>query len=60
MRTESRGSHYRADYPERNDAEWMTNLFVTREGEELRIAKKWVNEAVGWTDRGKVTIMPWG
>ena len=22
-RTESRGSHFREDYPERNDAEWM-------------------------------------
>jgi succinate dehydrogenase/fumarate reductase flavoprotein subunit len=23
MRTESRGSHWRTDHPERNDAEWM-------------------------------------
>jgi L-aspartate oxidase len=60
MRTESRGSHYRADYPERDDANWMTNLFVTREDRELRLTRKWVNEAQGWTDRGKVTIMPWG
>ena len=60
MRTESRGSHYRADYPERDDAQWLTNLFVTREGGELKLAKKWVNEAHGWSDLGKVTIMPWG
>jgi fumarate reductase (CoM/CoB) subunit A len=60
MRQESRGSHYRADYPERDDAQWLTNLFVTREGGELKLAKKWVNEAHGWSDLGKVTIMPWG
>lgn len=62
-RTESRGSHYRSDYPERDDANWMTNLFVTREpgaNGAIKLEKKWVNEAVGWKDRGKVTIMPWG
>lgn len=29
-RTESRGSHYRSDYPERNDAEWLCNICVSR------------------------------
>lgn len=60
MRKESRGSHVRADYPARNDAEFMTNIMVSRENGELRLNKRWVNEATGWTDLGKVAIMPWG
>lgn len=27
MRTESRGSHYREDYPEQNDRQWLINIF---------------------------------
>jgi succinate dehydrogenase/fumarate reductase flavoprotein subunit len=30
MRTESRGSHYREDYPESNDEKWLSNIFVTK------------------------------
>ena len=30
MRTESRGSHFRADNSRRDDANWLTNIFVTR------------------------------
>ena len=29
-RTESRGAHFRDDFPERNDAEWMQHTLVTR------------------------------
>jgi succinate dehydrogenase/fumarate reductase flavoprotein subunit len=29
-RTESRGTHYREDYPERNDTDWRCNLLVTQ------------------------------
>jgi succinate dehydrogenase / fumarate reductase flavoprotein subunit len=28
-RTESRGAHFRVDYPERNDAEWLKHIDVT-------------------------------
>jgi succinate dehydrogenase / fumarate reductase, flavoprotein subunit len=28
MRTESRGAHFRSDYPQRNDAEWLKHTFV--------------------------------
>ncbi|HLN89419.1 MAG TPA: succinate dehydrogenase flavoprotein subunit [Candidatus Binatia bacterium] len=28
MRTESRGAHFRSDYPERNDEEWLKHTFV--------------------------------
>jgi fumarate reductase flavoprotein subunit len=29
QRTESRGAHYRADYPQRNDREWMRRTLAT-------------------------------
>jgi succinate dehydrogenase/fumarate reductase flavoprotein subunit len=32
-RTESRGTHYREDFPERNDADWLCNLLL-RQGED--------------------------
>jgi succinate dehydrogenase / fumarate reductase flavoprotein subunit len=28
MRRESRGAHFRSDYPERNDEEWLKHTFV--------------------------------
>ncbi len=59
MRTESRGSHYRSDYPARNDVEWLTNIFITRRDDALCLEKRWVNEA--WTDQpGDLRILPWG
>ena len=33
-RQESRGAHYRTDYPERDDARWKHRLFETRSGGE--------------------------
>ena len=61
LRTESRGSHYRSDYPERDDANWMTNIFVTRDDKNaLKLEKKWVNEEHGWEDHGRIRIQPWG
>ena len=31
MRTESRGAHYRTDYPEPDDARWRVNVFVKKD-----------------------------
>jgi succinate dehydrogenase / fumarate reductase flavoprotein subunit len=33
IRTESRGAHTRTDFPERNDAEWLKHILLTRRGE---------------------------
>jgi fumarate reductase flavoprotein subunit len=33
MRTESRGAHYRQDFPRRNDAEWLKRTLATWKGE---------------------------
>ncbi|MBI1849658.1 MAG: FAD-binding protein [Planctomycetes bacterium] len=60
-RTESRGSHYRSDYPRRDDANWMTNLFASHVNGELSLRREWVAREHGWTDRpGDVRIKPWG
>ena len=59
LRTESRGSHYRSDYPRRDDAEWLTNILVTRRDGELRLEKRWINES--WSDHpGDVAHPPLG
>lgn len=62
FRTESRGAHYRSDFPTRNDAEWMTNVFVSRkEDGTLNLEKRWINADVGWEeDPNGVRISPWG
>ena len=61
MRTESRGSHVRADFPERDDANWLTNIFVSRRNGELELKKTWSSQEIGWTDQpGDLRILPWG
>jgi len=61
MRTESRGSHFRSDYPDRDDKLWLTNIFVTRGNGSLRLRRDWVAQNCGWTDQpGDVRIKPWG
>jgi succinate dehydrogenase/fumarate reductase flavoprotein subunit len=61
MRTESRGSHYRRDYPNRADNDWLTNIFVSRGNGDLALRKQWVESEVGWVDQpGDVRIKPWG
>jgi len=45
MRTESRDSHFRADNPRRDDANWLTNVFVTRKNGHLSLFRKWAAEA---------------
>lgn len=59
LRQESRGSHYRSDFPERDDKNFLTNIFASRRDGPLSVRKQWVNEE--WTDRpGDVRINPWG
>ena len=61
LRTESRGSHYRADFPARDDANWLTNIFASRDEKgTLVLRKEWINQDVGWEDQGRIRIMPWG
>ncbi|HYH00984.1 MAG TPA: FAD-binding protein [Terriglobales bacterium] len=61
MRTESRGSHYRRDYPKRDDVHWLTNIFITKHNGTLSLQKEWVGREHGWKDEpGDVRIKPWG
>jgi fumarate reductase (CoM/CoB) subunit A len=62
LREESRGSHYRGDFPRRDDANWLTNILVSRDGAgALTLDKRWISADVGWTDQpGDIRILPWG
>jgi len=37
LRTESRGSHYRSDYPEEDNANWLKNIVIHKENTEMRL-----------------------
>jgi succinate dehydrogenase/fumarate reductase flavoprotein subunit len=39
-RTESRGAHFRTDFPQRDDGRWLVNQFVRQEGKELRYTER--------------------
>ncbi len=37
LRTESRGAHYRTDYPEEDNDSWLKNILVRKEGKKMRL-----------------------
>ena len=37
LRTESRGAHYRTDYPEEDNDNWLKNIRVRKEGSEMSL-----------------------
>lgn len=37
LRTESRGAHYRSDYPQENNREWLKNILVSRWDDQVRL-----------------------
>jgi succinate dehydrogenase / fumarate reductase flavoprotein subunit len=39
-RQESRGAHYRTDFEQRDDANWLAHTVISKDGEELKLAKK--------------------
>ncbi len=36
-RKESRGAHYRSDFPEKNNIEYLKNILIKRDGKEMKI-----------------------
>jgi succinate dehydrogenase / fumarate reductase, flavoprotein subunit len=38
MRQESRGAHYRSDFPKLDDKRWKVNIYCRREGKEVSAA----------------------
>ncbi len=47
MREESRGAHYRSDFPKLDEEKWNCNIYCTRAGEEMAIFKQNVKEIEG-------------
>jgi succinate dehydrogenase / fumarate reductase flavoprotein subunit/fumarate reductase flavoprotein subunit len=44
VREESRGSHFRLDFPQSDNAHWLQNIFLKRQGEkEMQIYTKAVD-----------------
>ena len=52
FRKESRGTHYREDYPRRNDPEWLAWVTLKQEGGEVKISKRPVPKK-WWPDLSK-------
>jgi len=55
-RTESRAGHFRADYPERNDRKWLSQILVSG----ARIPLSCALSRCLWTDTGKGTRVLFG
>lgn len=45
-RTESRGAHYREDFPEANDREWLQNIVITWDGGKMRLSRQPVDLSI--------------
>jgi succinate dehydrogenase / fumarate reductase, flavoprotein subunit len=44
---ESRGAHYRSDFPKLDDEKWKVNIFCRKEGDEMTTFKEKVKEVKG-------------
>jgi succinate dehydrogenase/fumarate reductase flavoprotein subunit len=47
IRQESRGAHYRSDFPKLDDEKWKVNIFCRKEGDEMTTFKQGVKEIKG-------------
>jgi len=45
MRTESRGDHYREDYPEQDDQNWLAWIIITQDGDKMKLEKRPIPDA---------------
>ena len=59
MRQESRGAHYRFDFPKLDDEKWKVNIYCRKEGKEMVLFKDNVKEIKGpLVDLIKVHVEP--
>ena len=59
MRQESRGAHYRSDFPKLDDKKWKVNIYCRKEGKEMVLIKDNVKEIKGpLVDLFKVHVEP--
>ncbi len=49
FRTESRGTHYREDFPRRDDPDWLAWISLQRDGEQMKLWKRPIPEK-WWPD----------
>jgi succinate dehydrogenase/fumarate reductase flavoprotein subunit len=47
MRQESRGGHYRSDFPKMDEKEWNVNIYCRKDGKEMVLLKRNVKEIKG-------------
>ena len=47
MREESRGAHYRSDFPKVDEEKWDCNIYCSRVGPEMILSKQNVKEIKG-------------
>lgn len=47
MRQESRGAHYRSDFPEMDEENWNVNIYCKKVGKEMVLFKRNVKEIKG-------------
>ena len=40
LRTESRGDHYREDFPEKDDKNWLAWVIISRDGDKMKLTKR--------------------
>ena len=40
FRTESRGAHYREDFPEKDDKNWLAWVLISQDGDRMKLTKK--------------------
>lgn len=45
FRTESRGFHYREDYPNKNDKNWLAWVIISKDGDNMKLTKRPVPDA---------------
>jgi succinate dehydrogenase/fumarate reductase flavoprotein subunit len=46
FRTESRGAHYRSDYPEENNDTWLKNIVISRDGSRMSLQEVPVSQDI--------------
>jgi fumarate reductase (CoM/CoB) subunit A len=57
-RAESRGPHYREDFPEQDDKNWLRSIIAKKAGDRLRLEPLTLDP--GWKDRGDEKVKMWG
>jgi len=45
LRTESRGDHYREDFPEKDDTNWLAWIIITQDGDSMELEKRPIPDA---------------